>query len=180
LSLGGVASQLRVRPRVARRGVRLFSRGCLQPYRRVAGEVEWSLTGVIATHLLARSYVYITINMVGRAGLAAINGVGLFFRPVGTLVTAWAIAGALQCMEYTIGIALQAAREFKFLAYTTLTTAPLIIVATAGVILWHGYTWPMYGVALGYTVALVMGGTRLDVVHRRFIDRVTSPDRVVG
>src|SRR5262249_38634614 len=148
-----------------------------------------------------RSYVYVTINLVGLAGLAAINVVGVLFRPVRTMLTAWgraalpqlaglyaagriaavdrlilqafaaagiasaawtallwfgwdqiarhflagkypdaallllpwAVAAGLQCMEYTLGIALQAAREFRFLAYTTLISAPLTVAATAGI-----------------------------------------------
>jgi hypothetical protein len=35
------------------------------------------------------------------------------------------------------------------------------------VILWHGYTWTVYGTALGSAVALGMEAGRLYVVRRR-------------
>lgn len=241
LSLGAIVSQTLLRPRRATGAPRPFGRGCLQPYRRIAGEVGWSLTGVVATHLHARSYVYVTINLVGLAGLAAINVVGVLFRPVRTMLTAWgrsalpqlaglyaagriaafdrlilqafaaaglasaawtallwlgwdqiarhffagkypdawllllpwAVAAGLQCMEYTLGIALQAAREFRFLAYTTLISAPLTVAATAGIVVWHDYTWTMYGTAFGNLVALLLEGGRLWVIRRRVLD--TAP-----
>src|SRR5262249_36635972 len=90
------------------------------------------------------------------------------------LVLPWAIAAGLQCMEYTLAIGLQAAREFRFLAYTTLVTAPLTVAATAAVILWHDYTWTMYGTAFGNLVALLMIGGRLQVVRRRIIGRAPA------
>ncbi|HYM74049.1 MAG TPA: hypothetical protein VET89_13795 [Stellaceae bacterium] len=237
LTLGGIASQACRRRRPEERRARPFGRGGLQPYRRVGREVGWSLVGVIASHLHGRSYVYVTINLVGLAGLAAINVVGVLFRPVGTLMMAWgrsalpqlaghyaarrieafdkivwrafaaagaasaawtlllwlcwqpierhflagkypdawllvipwAVAAGLHCAEYTVGIALQAAREFRFLAYTTLLSAPLTVAATAAVILWHGYTWTMYGSAFGHVVVLAMEGGRLFVIRRRLI-----------
>jgi O-antigen/teichoic acid export membrane protein len=237
LSLGAIVSQALLRRPRAADDPRPFGPGCLAPYRRVAGEIGWSLTGVIATHLHGRSYVYVTINLVGLAGLAAINVVGVLFRPVRTMLTAWgrsalpqlagfyasgrvaafdrlvwqafvaagaasaawtgvlwfgwdeiarhflvgkypdawllvlpwAIAAGLQCMEYTLGVALQAAREFRFLAYTTLCTAPLTVATTAAVILWHDYTWTMYGTAFGNLVALLMEGGRLCAVRRRIV-----------
>jgi O-antigen/teichoic acid export membrane protein len=242
LSLGSVVSQLCLRPRLKGRNGGLFRNGVLQPYRRVAHEVGWSLVGVIATHLHGRSYVYVTINLVGLAGLAAINVVGTLFRPVRTLLTAWgraalpqlaghyaarrveafdqiiwrgfaaavaasagwaaalwlfwqpierhflagkypdalallipwAVAAGLQCIEYPISMGLQAAREFKYLAYVTLVSAPLTIAATAIVILWHGYTWTMYGSAFGNLVVLGMEGSRLYAIRRRLNDTVPA------
>jgi O-antigen/teichoic acid export membrane protein len=237
LSVGAIVSQLILRRRRGSAAPRPFARGVLDPYKPVAGEIGWSLTGVIATHLHARSYVYVTINLVGLASLAAINVVGVLFRPVRTMLTAWgrsalpqlagfyasrdvaaadrlilvaftaagaaslawtaalwfawgpidrhffvgkypdawlllmpwAVAAGLQCVEYTLGVALQAAREFKYLAYVTLVSAPLTVAATAGVILWHDYTWAMYGTAFGNLVALVMEAARLHVIRRRLL-----------
>ena len=57
--------------------------------RRISGEVAWSLVGVVANHIQSRSYVYIATSLVGMASLAAINAVGLLFRPVSVLVNAW-------------------------------------------------------------------------------------------
>jgi O-antigen/teichoic acid export membrane protein len=235
LSVGCIASRLLLHGRLRNLRPRPLTRGVLQPYRKVAHEIGWSVVGVTATHLAGRSYVYIAIEMVGLASLAAINVVGVLIRPVRTLFEAWgraalpqlaghlaarridafdrmmiqAVIGAgtaslawsillclawgpverhflagkypdawllvlpwvvtvaLQCMEYTTNIALQSAREFKFLAYTTLLTAPLTAAATVGVILWHGYTWTIYGTTFGSAVALGMQAGRIFVVRRR-------------
>src|SRR6202012_3642398 len=58
-------------------------------YRGIAKEVAWSLVGVVANHAENRSYVYIATSLAGMASLAAINAVGLLFRPVSVLVAAW-------------------------------------------------------------------------------------------
>jgi O-antigen/teichoic acid export membrane protein len=235
LAVGPIASRFFLRRRLLGHRPRPLTRGVLQPYRRVAHEIGWSVIGVTTNHLAGRSYVYVTIEMVGLASLAAINVVGVLIRPIRTLITAWgraalpqlaghfaarridafdrivvqafigagaasiawsilfclawrpiehyflagkypdawtlvlpwAVTVALQCLEYTVNIALQAAREFKFLASTTLITAPLTVAATIGVILWHGYTWTVYGTALGSAVALGLEAGRLYVVRRR-------------
>ncbi|HEX3862379.1 MAG TPA: oligosaccharide flippase family protein [Stellaceae bacterium] len=85
------------------------------------------------------------------------------------LVWPWAIAAGLSVMEYTLSLALQAAREFKFLAYATLTGAPTTVAATAAAVLWHGYTWTMYGVAVGNFYMLAIQAWRLYTVRRRII-----------
>jgi O-antigen/teichoic acid export membrane protein len=237
LSLGAIASRLCLWRQLRGHRPRPLTRGVLLPYRRVAHEIGWSVVGVTTTHLAGRSYVYVTIEMVGLAALAAINVVGVLMRPVRTLITAWgrtalpqlaghfaarridafdrmimhafigagavslawsilvclawgpiehhflagkypdawllvlpwAVTVALQCLEYTVNIALQSAREFKFLAYTTLLTAPLTVAATIGAIHWHGYTWTIYGTAFGSVVALGMEASRLYIVRRRVI-----------
>lgn len=235
MSLGCIISRLLVRPAAGERHLNPFRRGWAAAYRRIAGEVTWSLVGVGATHLQTRGYIYVTVNLVGLAGLAAINVVGVLFRPVRTMLTAWgrsalpsmaallakndlgafdravwqafavatlasagwfavlwlgwqpietyflagkypdawdlmwpwAIAAALNSMEYTIGIALQALREFKFLATVTLLSAPVTAAATAGAVLWQGYTWTMYGVALGSLATLVLEIGRVWAARRR-------------
>src|SRR5205085_3242992 len=58
-------------------------------YRRIGGDIGWALIGVVATHLQARAYIYVTVNLVSLAGLAAINVVGILFRPVRLLLHAW-------------------------------------------------------------------------------------------
>ena len=60
---------------------------------------------------------------------------------------------ALNAMAFTVSVALQSAREFKFLAYATMINAPLTLAATEVAVLWHGYEWTMYGVALGDLIA---------------------------
>jgi O-antigen/teichoic acid export membrane protein len=67
----------------------LFRDGWIATYRRISGEVAWSLVGVVANHAENRSYVYIATSLVGMASLAAINAIGLLFRPVSVLVSAW-------------------------------------------------------------------------------------------
>ena len=51
--------------------------------------MAWSLAGVFANHIETRSYVYIATSLAGVASLAAINAVGILFRPVSVLVSAW-------------------------------------------------------------------------------------------
>jgi len=86
------------------------------------------------------------------------------------LLWPWAVAAGIEAMSSTIAIALQAAREFKFLAYGTVLSAPVTIVATIGVVLWQGYTWTLYGVALGNLVLLAMTLDRLRRVRRKFLE----------
>ncbi|HWB49561.1 MAG TPA: hypothetical protein VG651_10660 [Stellaceae bacterium] len=89
MSVGCLVSQLCVRWRGdgVERG--LFRGGWVQTYRGIAKEVGWSLLGVVANHAENRSYVYIATSLAGMASLAAINAVGLLFRPVSVLVAAW-------------------------------------------------------------------------------------------
>jgi O-antigen/teichoic acid export membrane protein len=242
MSVGCVVSQLFLSGHFREPRLRPFRRGWIAEYRRVAHDSGWALIGVLTTHLHARSYLYVTVNMVGLAGLAAINVVGILFRPVRIMMTAWArtalpelaahlaggrveafdrivarafvlaaagsfvwlvalwfgwgpierhflagnypdawllvwpwaVAAAIEAMSSTIATALQAAREFKFLAYGTVLSAPVTIAATVGVVLWHGYTWTMYGVAVGNLVLLGMTLGRLWRVRRGAIAQLGS------
>jgi O-antigen/teichoic acid export membrane protein len=90
LSLGCAVSQLCLPRRRTRPDPPLFRRGTLTPYRAIAGEVSWSLVGVVANHVQTRSYTYIATGMIGLAALAAINIVGVLFRPMTVLSSAWA------------------------------------------------------------------------------------------
>ena len=237
MALGCLVSQICVRVRFDFARLNPFRPGWLLEYRRIAGEVTWSLIGVAATHVHGRAYVYVAVNMVGLAALAAINVVGVLFRPVRTMLNAWgraalpnmaallaakrvaafdrvlwqgfaaataasvawyvvlclawapierhflgdkypeawslmlpwAVSAGLSAMEYTVGIALQAAREFKYLAYTTLVGGPLTVVAAVGAVWWHDYTWTMYGLAFGSIAIMAMEAARLYVVRRRIL-----------
>jgi O-antigen/teichoic acid export membrane protein len=236
MSAGCIVSQAFLTGRFARAWPRLFRREWIDGYRPVAPDAGWALLGVLTTHLHTRSYVYVTVNLVGLAALGAINVVGILFRPVRIMVTAWsrtalpelaahlaagrvgafdrtvarafvlaaigsgvslavlwlawrpiqqhflggnypdaslllwpwAAAAGIEGMTSTITIALQAAREFKFLAYGTVLSAPITILATIGAVLWHGYTWTMYGVAVGNLVLLAVTLARLRRARRKF------------
>ena len=89
MSVGCLVGQLCMRLRGGGAGRRLFRRGWLGTYRGIGKEVAWSLAGVVANHAENRSYVYIATSLAGIASLAAINAVGLLFRPVSVLVSAW-------------------------------------------------------------------------------------------
>lgn len=89
MSVGCLVSQICVRARGDASGQRLFRAGWVGTYRRISGEVAWSLAGVFANHIESRSYVYIASSLAGMASLAAINAVGVLFRPVSVLVAAW-------------------------------------------------------------------------------------------
>jgi O-antigen/teichoic acid export membrane protein len=235
MSAGCIVGRLCLRGRFRGPELSPFQRGWWPAYRRIVHDAGWALIGVLTTHLHARSYVYVIVNMVGLAGLAAVNVVGLLFRPVRIMATSWgraalpelathlaagriaafdraivrafaaacvgsggwflalwlgwhlierhflagnypdawslmwpaAIAAALDAMSYTVSIGLRATREFKFLAYVTMLTAPVTIGATVGAVLWQGYTWTMYGVAFGSLVGLAIEGGRLYSVRRR-------------
>jgi O-antigen/teichoic acid export membrane protein len=237
MSAGCIVSQAFLTGRFAGPRPRPLRRDWLDGYRPVAHDAGWALIGVVTTHLHTRSYVYVTVNLVGLAGLAAINVVGILFRPVRIMLTAWgrtalpelaahlaagrldafdrmvarafvlagvgsgfwlvallvgwrpieehflagnypdawlllwpwAVAAAIEAMSSTIAIALQAAREFKLLAYGTVLSAPVTILATIAAVLWQGYTWTLYGVALGNLVLLSVGLARLRRVRRNFL-----------
>jgi O-antigen/teichoic acid export membrane protein len=236
MSVGCLASQPFMTGRFRGPALRTFSRFWLVEYRRVIGDTGWALVGVITAHLQSYSYLYVADNMVGLAGMATINVVGILFRPVRVMVTAWgraalpelaghiaagriaavdrivvraflaagagsvlwfillwfgwgeidrrflvghypearlllwpwALAAMLDGVSATLSIALQAAREFRYLAYVTIIGAPVTIAATAGAIVWHGYTWAMYGVALGYFVVVALLIVRYWQVRRNF------------
>jgi len=100
MTIGCLVSQICIRWRAARRSPPaeslLFRRGWFKAYRAISGEIAWSLAGVFANHIQSRSYVYIASSLVGMASLAAINAVGLLFRPVSVLVAAWGQAALAQ------------------------------------------------------------------------------------
>jgi O-antigen/teichoic acid export membrane protein len=85
----------------------------------------------------------------------------------GLLLLPWAIVACVIALEQIPSVALQAARDFRFLAYVSLISAPVTVAATIGAILWRGYTWTMYGVAVGQIVSLAMVACRLYQVRRR-------------
>ncbi|MBV9826182.1 MAG: hypothetical protein JO001_10975 [Alphaproteobacteria bacterium] len=91
------------------------------------------------------------------------------------LIISWAIAAAINVIDFTVSIALQAAREFRFLAAATLVSAPITLLATAAVVYWQGYTWTMYGTAFGNAVALAMCAVRLYTVRRKLILQSAAP-----
>jgi O-antigen/teichoic acid export membrane protein len=235
ISAGSVVGRLFVRRRLSGHEPNLRRGGWWAEYRRIQGDVGWALVGVTTTHLQTRSYVYVSVNLVGLAALAAINAVTLLFRPVRIMATGWgrtalpelaahlaagriaafdraiwraicaacagsacwflalwaswglierhflvghypdawllvppaALVAALDAMGYAVSIGLRASREFKFLAYAAMVTAPVTIVATVAVVLWHGYIWTMYGVAFGNLVMVAIEGGRLYWVRRR-------------
>jgi O-antigen/teichoic acid export membrane protein len=83
------------------------------------------------------------------------------------LVLPWALSAGCNCVGYTISTALQAARDFRFLACTTLISAPVTAAAVA-LMLWRcGYLSAMYGVAFGDALALAMVIARLYALRRR-------------
>lgn len=234
LTLGGIAAQLCSGLRLLRRRLRLLRAGWTEPYRGIFGEAMWSLAGVVSTHVHLRGYAYIATGLVGLAQLAALNAVGILFRPAQILLTAWrrsalpefaallaagrgdavhrrtlaasaaALSGcvawgavlscgwraiehyllaekypeasllllpwtitvALDAITFIVSTALSAAREFRYLAWVTLCTAPITLAGTAGLTLWHGYTWTMYGLALGNALSVAMVVARLYMVRR--------------
>jgi O-antigen/teichoic acid export membrane protein len=93
MTIGCLVSQACLRLRAARGNDHaprpLFAAGWFATYRRISGEVAWSLVGVAANHAENRSYVYIATSLAGMTSLAAINAIGILFRPVSVLVAAW-------------------------------------------------------------------------------------------
>jgi O-antigen/teichoic acid export membrane protein len=238
MTIGCVVSQLCLRACVSgATGTerRLFRVGWIGTYRRISGEIAWSLAGVFANHVQSRSYVYIATSLAGVASLATINAIGVLFRPVSVLVNAWgaaalpqlaaalangrvgefdrtmamALAGAAiasaaigvglwfawppieqyllagkysdgiflllpwaaasgaSVLRYIGSVGLTAAREFKFLATTQTVCGALAAGATAGFILWQGYTSAMWGIAIGNGVCFIWELGRLQRVRRR-------------
>jgi hypothetical protein len=242
MSAGCLVARLRVSGPFRRPGRRPFRRGWIGDYRRVARDAAWALVGVLTTHLHQRSYVYVAVNLVGLAALAALNVVALLFRPVSILTTSWgrtalpdmaanlsagriapfdraimqgfgvalaaslgcfaaiglswhlierhflaghypeawllvwpaATAATLEAISHVISIPLRAAREFRYMASGMVVAAPITLAAVAGAVLWHGYTWTMYGVAFGQVVVLAMGTTRLYRVRRRMVAQAAA------
>jgi O-antigen/teichoic acid export membrane protein len=234
MSVGCLVSQVCVRLRGGA-SLPLFRRGWLETYRGIGKEVAWSLAGVVANHAENRSYVYIATGLAGMTSLAAINAVGLLFRPVSVLVSAWgqsilphlaaalsngriaefdralgralvatavgsivvgfalwfawkpierhvlagkypegirllwpwAAASGASVLRYVGSTGLMAARDFKFLAKAQTVCGLLAAAATAGFILWHGYTAAMWGIALGNGLCFAWAMLRLRRVRRR-------------
>ena len=249
MTVGCLVSQLCLRLRAGKRDggeARLFRRGWIGTYRRISGEVAWSLAGVFANHIQGRSYVYIATSLAGVASLATINAIGLLFRPVSVLVNAWgasalpqlsgalangrlgefdrtlaqalagaaiasiaigvglwfvwppidqyllagkysdgvlllvpwAVASGTSVLRYVGGIGLLAAREFKFLAVAQTICGALAAAATAGFILWQGYTGAMWGIVIGNGVCLMWELARLQRVRRRYRAGITTAEPV--
>jgi len=239
MTIGCLVSQFCVRLRGAKdrdwgAERRVFGDGWLRQYRQISGEVAWSLAGVVANHVENRSYVYIATSLAGMASLAAINAIGVLFRPVSVLVSAWgqsalphlsdalsngridefdrtllralvataigslaigamlwfawqpvqryvlagkysdgflllwpwAAASGASVLRYVGSTGLMAAREFRFLAKAQTVSGVIAAAATAGFILWRGYTAAMWGIALGNCVCLAWEMARLEKVRR--------------
>lgn len=234
MSAGCAVSQLCLHGRRRFRFPSPFRRGAFAAYRGIAGEVTWSLVGVFANHVETRCYAYIATSLVGLAALAAINVVGVLFRPVSVLMGAWsraalpqfarllsrgeiaafermlwralaaaaagsaalyvalvlawgpverlllahkypdaaalllpwAVASGMSLLRYVSGIALQAAREFKFLAYAQIVCGAASAAATVVVILWWGYEATMWGIAFGNGACFAWQVVRLRRVRR--------------
>ncbi len=242
MSTGCLVSQLCVRARGRGAERRLFRDGWIKTYRGISKEVAWSLVGVVANHAENRSYVYIATSLAGMASLAAINAIGILFRPVSVLVNAWgqsalphlaaaltngridefdrtlgralvaaavgsvaagmalwfawnpiqryllggryddgilllwpwAAASGASVLRYVGSTGLTAAREFKFLAKAQTLCGVLAAAATAGFVLWHGYTAAMWGIAIGNGVCFGWEMLRLQGVRRRVLAGVQS------
>lgn len=83
------------------------------------------------------------------------------------LLLPWATAVACDTVDFILSAALQAAREFRYLACATLVSAPSSAAAVVALTLWHGYTWTIYGLAVGNGLSALMFGVRLLAVRRR-------------
>jgi O-antigen/teichoic acid export membrane protein len=136
MSLGCLVSQLCVRARGGGAERRLFRDGWLKTYRRISGEVAWSLVGVGANHIQSRSYVYIASSLAGMTSLAAINAVGVLFRPASVLVNAW---GQSALPQLSAALTNGRVGEFDRILTRGLIGATLASIAI-GVALW--LAWP--------------------------------------
>jgi len=135
MTIGCLVSQLCTRLR-GEGGGRLFPAGWIATYRRISGEVAWSLAGVFANHIQGRSYVYIATSLAGMASLATINAIGLLFRPVSVLVNAW---GSAALPHLSAALANGRIGEFDRIIAKALVGAALASVAI-GAALW--FAWP--------------------------------------
>jgi O-antigen/teichoic acid export membrane protein len=136
MTTGCLISQLCVRARGDGAERRLFRDGWVGTYRRISGEVAWSLAGVFANHIQSRSYVYIATSLAGMASLATINAIGVLFRPVSVLVNAW---GAAALPHLAAALANKRIAEFDRLMTQALAGAAAASVAI-GAALW--FAWP--------------------------------------
>ncbi|HTQ33510.1 MAG TPA: hypothetical protein VMI30_05020 [Stellaceae bacterium] len=135
MSVGCLVSQLCVRLRAYDGERRLFHPGWFKTYRGIGKEVAWSLVGVVANHAENRSYVYIATSLAGMASLAAINAVGLLFRPVSVLVAAW---GQSNLPHLAAALANGRIKEFDRILGRALV-ATTIGSAAMGLVLWLGW-----------------------------------------
>jgi O-antigen/teichoic acid export membrane protein len=131
MSVGCLVSQVCVRLRADRGEGTLFRPGWLKTYRGIGREVAWSLVGVVANHAENRSYVYIATSLAGMASLAAINAVGILFRPVSVLVAAW---GQSTLPRLSAALANGRLVEFNRLLRRALFATALGSVAVGGVL----------------------------------------------
>jgi O-antigen/teichoic acid export membrane protein len=131
MSVGCLVSQLCVRLRGNGGERMLFHDGWFSAYRRIGKEVAWSLVGVVANHAENRSYVYIATSLAGIASLAAINAVGILFRPVSVLVAAW---GQSTLPHLSAALANGRIAEFDRLLARALFATALGSVAVGGVL----------------------------------------------
>lgn len=83
------------------------------------------------------------------------------------LLLPWAIFSGQEAITGILATGLQAIREFRFLAFVTIVSAPVSAAATIGLTLWHGYTWTVYGLAIGTALNLAMMAGRLLRLRRR-------------
>jgi O-antigen/teichoic acid export membrane protein len=94
------------------------------------------------------------------------------------LVLPWAAASAASVLRYIGSTGLLAAREFKFLAKAQILCGGLAAAATAGLIVWQGYTGAMWGIAIGNGVCFVWEMLRLQSVRRRAATALWTADPV--
>ncbi len=144
MSLGSAAGQLCLRWRRSRAIPLRFRRGALAPYRGIAGEVSWSLVGVVANHVETRSYTYITTTMVSLAALAGLNIVGVLFRPTEVLIGAWVRAALPQLSGFLA--------RGETGAFDRLLGRALVLTA-AGSIAWYGALLAGWGPVEHYVLA---------------------------
>jgi hypothetical protein len=107
--------------------------------------------------------IYLSWHLIERHFLAG------HYPEAWLLVWPAATAATLEAVSHVISIPLRAAREFRYMASGMMVAAPITLAAVAGVVMWHGYAWTMYGVAFGQVVVLAMGTTRLYRVRRRML-----------
>jgi O-antigen/teichoic acid export membrane protein len=83
------------------------------------------------------------------------------------LLWPWAAASAASVLRYVGSTGLMAAREFKFLAKAQTVCGVIAAAATAGFILWQGYTAAMWGIAIGNGACFAWEMVRLESVRRQ-------------
>ena len=79
-------------------------------------------------------------------------------------------------LRYVGSTGLMAAREFKFLAKAQTLCGALAAAATAGFILWDGYTGAMWGIAIGNGVCFAWEMLRLRGTRQRAATQAKRPD----